>query len=282
MIKITISIIATVVTLNIALAQPKPAQLIVRGDDMGYSHSGNDALIKCYTHGIQKTIEVIVPSPWFPEAVRLLKENPGVDVGVHLAITSEWDNIKWRPVSNCKSLTDGDGYFYPFIWPNQNYPGRALKEHAWTIDDIEREFRAQIELAKKHIPQLSHISAHMGCTNIDPAVTALARKLAKEYKIDIDLDELGVVTVSYVGAHRTLQEKKSSFIKMLDSLQPGKKYMFLDHPGIDGPELRAISHIGYEFVAEDRQGVTTLWTDPEIIKLIRQKNIQLISYRDLK
>src|SRR5690349_16001096 len=88
----------------------KPPRLIIRGDDMGFSHSGNEALIKAYREGIETSIEVIVPSPWFPEAVKLLQENPGVDVGIHIALTSEWDNVKYRPVSDCPSLTDEDGY----------------------------------------------------------------------------------------------------------------------------------------------------------------------------
>ena len=85
-------------------AQQKPPKLVIRGDDMGFSHSGNMALIKCYKEGIEKSIEVIVPSPWFPEAVTLLKENPGVDVGIHLAITSEWDYEKWRPLTDCPTI----------------------------------------------------------------------------------------------------------------------------------------------------------------------------------
>src|SRR5688572_14368610 len=89
-------------------AQSQPIRLIVRGDDMGFSHSGNEALIKAYKEGIERSIEVIVPSPWFPEAVKMLEENPAVDVGIHLVLTSEWDNIKWRPVSHSPSLTDPD------------------------------------------------------------------------------------------------------------------------------------------------------------------------------
>ncbi|MDB5013146.1 MAG: YdjC family protein, partial [Daejeonella sp.] len=74
-------------------SQQKPIRLIVRGDDMGYSHSGNEALIKSYKEGIETSIEILVPSPWFPEAVKMLNENPGVDVGIHLALTSEWDKM---------------------------------------------------------------------------------------------------------------------------------------------------------------------------------------------
>ena len=114
-----------------AFPQQKYPRLIVRGDDMGFSHAGNEALIKCYKEGIERSIEVIVPSPWFPEAVRMLANEPGVDVGVHLALTSEWENVKWRPLTCSPSITDSSGYFYPMIWPNKNYPQQALTEHQW-------------------------------------------------------------------------------------------------------------------------------------------------------
>lgn len=269
------------VTLEACSQQKKPARLIVRGDDMGFSHSGNEALIKCSKEGIQTSIEVIAPSPWFPEAVKLLKQNPRIDVGVHLAITSEWDNMKWRPLSDCPSLKDEDGYFYPMIWPNKNYPGSAIKDHDWKLEDIEKEFRAQIELALKHLPQITHLSGHMGCTGIDESVAALTKRLAKEYKLDIDLDALNVENVGYQGPHKTLEEKTESFIKMLDKLQPGGTYLFVDHPGFDTPELRAIHHVGYEDVAIDRQGVTSLWTSEKVKAAIRERNIRLISYKDL-
>lgn len=264
-----------------ACAQHKPIRLIVRGDDMGYAHAGNEALIKCSKEGIQTSIEVIVPSPWFPEAVKLLEENPGIDVGIHLAITSEWSNIKWRPLSDCPSLKDADGYFFPMIWPNKNYPGQAVKENQWKQEDIEKEFRAQIEMAIKKIPRISHISGHMGCADISDSVKQMTKRLAKEYKIDIDLRELNVNYTSYEGPHKTSAEKIESFTKMLDKLQPGNTYLFVDHPGLNSPELRAIHHIGYEDVAVDRQGVVDTWTDEKIKALIKQKGIQLISYKDL-
>ena len=82
---------------------------------MGFSHSANEAMIKSYKEGIETSIEVIVPSPWFPEAVKLLQQNQRIDVGLHFAITSEWDNIKWRPLMDCPSIRNEDGYFYPML-----------------------------------------------------------------------------------------------------------------------------------------------------------------------
>jgi chitin disaccharide deacetylase len=279
--KFLVTISFSLLAFYTSFAQSGP-RLIVRGDDMGYAHSGNEALIKTFKEGIETTIEVIVPSPWFPEAVQMLKENPGVDVGIHLALTSEWDNVKWRPVSNCPSLVDESGYFFPMIWQNKNYPGRALIENKWKLEDIERELRAQIELGKKMIPRVSHISAHMGCTNLSAEVKTLAENLAKEYGLHIDLEGKAVKYVTYSGSKGTSEEKIASFIKMLDTLKPGETYLFVDHPGLDSPELRAIHHIGYEDVAVDRQGVTDAWTNAEVKKAIKAKKIQLISYKDLR
>ena len=259
-----------------------PPRLIVRGDDMGYSHSGNLAIIKTYKEGIESSIEVIVPSPWFPEAVKLLQQNPGIDVGIHLAITSEWDNIKWRPVSDCPSIKDTNGYFYPMVVANKNYPGQSISENKWKIEDIEREFRAQIEIAVKNIPRISHLSSHMNCTGLSDEVRAMTRRLAKEYKIDIDLGELGVSYLGYDGPHKTSSEKIESFVKALDKLEPGKTYLFVEHPGINNEELKAVSHIGYEDVAGDRQGVTDLFRSEKVKAIIKKKGIQLIGYRDLK
>ena len=262
-------------------AQTKPARLIVRGDDMGYSHSGNLALMKCQKEGIQTSIEIIVPSPWFPEAVKMLKQDPAIDVGIHLALTSEWDNVKWRPVSDCKSITDSNGYFFPMVWPNKNYPGQAILDNPWKIEDVEKEFRAQIELALKHLPWISHVSAHMGCANMNDEVRALTQKLVAEYKIPVSINRNNVIGISYDGPHKTSAEKIVAFTKMLNKLEPGKTYMFVDHPGLNDEELRAIHHIGYENVAEDRQGVTDVFTNEKIKALIKQKGIQLISHKDL-
>lgn len=280
--KITFTYFVLIGIVFAACAQKEPIRLIVRGDDMGYSHSGNMAMIKCYQEGIQKSIEVIVASPWFPEAARMLEENPGVDVGIHLALTSEWDNVKWRPLTECPSITDEDGYFYPMIWPNENYPGRAIKDNDWKINEIEQELRAQIELGLKKIPRISHVTGHMGCTGFDDKVKEVADKLAREYNLDIDMDALGVKRASYVGAKGTSEEKIESFIKMLKELEAGNTYIMVDHPGINNDELKAISHIGYESVAADRQGVVDAWTSDKVKAVIEERGIQLISYADLK
>jgi CubicO group peptidase (beta-lactamase class C family)/predicted glycoside hydrolase/deacetylase ChbG (UPF0249 family) len=275
-------VIANGIMSNFAADSPR---LIIRGDDMGYSHSGNVALIKSYTEGIETSIEVIVPSPWFPEAVKMLNDNPKVDVGLHFAITSEWDNVKWRPLTAAKSLRNADGYFYPMLFHNNLYDGQAVTDNKWNIADIETELRAQIQMALKYIPRLSHVSGHMGSLAFDPSVKAMVKKVGLEYGLKIvDADSKADFNLNYTGFDfnkKTTEERIEGFIKMLDKLENGQTYVFVEHPGLDNEELQAIHHIGYEDVAKGRQDVTTIFTSEKVKEAIVRKGIKLVSYKEI-
>ena len=269
-----------------AWGQDTPPELVIRIDDMGAFHSVNKASVATYRDGIAKSVEVMPVAAWFPEAVKMLKENPGLDVGLHLTLTSEWENVKWRPLTHCPSLTDKDGYFYPMIKPNLNYPGQALTEHEWDIREIEQEFRAQIEVALQNIPQLSHVTGHMASTAFSKEVNELTLRLAKEYNLScidrMDSDkEYNFQYIGYTGPNKTLQDKESSFLASLEKLEAGKRYLFLDHPAYADDEMATVFHIGYENVAEDRQGVTDLLTSPCVKQAIEERGIRLIDINQL-
>lgn len=260
--------------------------LVVRADDMGAFHSANKACIDGFQNGIETSVEVMVVAPWFPEAVKMLNENPGLDVGLHLVLTSEWENIKWRPLTHCPSLTDANGYFYPMMNANPAYPGQAVLENKWDIKEIEQEFRAQIELALKNIPRISHLTGHMGSTAFAPEVTALVERLSQEYNLpSIDraeaANQYNFTYVTYDGEKKTSSQKEASFLKMLEKLEDGKRYLFLDHPAYNDSEMETVGHIGYEDVAIDRQGVTDILKSEKIKQAIQSKNISLINFNQL-
>jgi predicted glycoside hydrolase/deacetylase ChbG (UPF0249 family) len=266
---------------NILGAQDKGIRLVVRGDDIGSCHAANVACIRAYKEGIVKSVELMVPCAWFPEAVKMLNDNPGLDVGVHVTLTSEWDNVKWRPLTAAPSLTDADGYFYPTIWRRKGAPaGTALQEAQWKIEEIEKEIRAQIDLAKRKVPHISHLSFHMGCSDFDPKVNEVCTKLAKEYNLYVP-SRGDVRAAGGFGNAKTAEERTKKFVEMLKGLKPGT-YLFVEHPGLDTPEMRAIGHPGYENVAEDRQAVTDVFTNDQVKKAIDELGIKLLSYADLK
>lgn len=261
-------------------------KLIVRGDDMGSSHAANIASIDTYKNGIETCIELMVVTPWFPEAVKMLQSNPDIEVGLHLTITSEWDGMKWRPLTHCSTLTDANGYFLPMMSANPNYPGLSIKENNWSLKEVEQEFRSQIELALRNVPRINHLTGHMGAMNFAPEVAEVVNRLAKEYDlIVIDRsnakDKYGLEFVGYQGSNKTLADKEESFIKMLNSLKPGSNYLFLDHPSLDNEEMRAIGHIGYEWVAQDRQGVTDLFKSEKVKQVIKERGIRLVNHSDI-
>lgn len=276
-------------------ATPKPVKmapsqgrirLIVRGDDLGALHGINVGCEKAITQGIMTVAHVIAPGPWFPEAVQMLKAHPEVDVGIHLAITSEWSNVKWRPLTHAPSLVDKDGFFRPFIWPNEKLPGASHKEAGtWKLEEIEAELRAQIELVKRHLPRVSNGGCHMGCGSLDPKVRDLIDRLLREYGLKHDRAKLKHLPIESandrMGNTLSWQAREAALIKALQSVGPGD-YEIVEHPSTDDAEMRAISHPGYENVAEDRAAVTAVWTSPKVKDVIARRGITLIGFRDLQ
>jgi chitin disaccharide deacetylase len=263
-------------------AQPgSTVRLIVQADDMGAAHGIDLATIDAYQRGIVRSAKVIIPAPWLPEAARLLRDNPGLEAGVHLALTSEWSSIKWRPLTHAPSLVDTDGFFYPMIWPNDRFPvGSALKEHSPDIAEIEHELRAQIELAKKMIPHVSYASEHMGFDGVLPEVHDLVMRLMKEYGLfvpgDVPLQILGGI---WQGTDPPSVRVEKLAAK-LEILEPGT-WLMIDHAALDTPETRAIGHPGYEYVAADRSAVLAAWTSPKVMDVIKRRGIVLTNRREL-
>ena len=201
----------------------------------------------------------------------MLRENPGYDVGVHLTLTSEWANYKWGPLTQAPSLVDEHGHFFPRT--------AGFLASKWNIHEVEKELRAQIELAVKEIPQVTHLSSHMGTPSSTPELRALVQRLAKEYKLPV-----GTPGAKYfrwgVGSDATAAQREAALIKALEALTPGV-YILVEHPGLDTEEMRAIGHEGYWNVASHRDAVTKAFTSTKVKATIEKKGIQLASYGDI-
>lgn len=267
-----------------AASQPAPPpgaiKLVVRADDIGSCHAANVACIQSYREGIARSVEVMATCPWFNEAARMLRENPGYDVGVHLTLTSEWETYKWGPITQAPSLVDANGHFFPTTSQrNGAPPNTGFLESKWRIEEVEKELRAQIELAKKAIPQVSHLSSHMGTPTSTPELRALVQKLSREYQLPIDTPGAGRFRWG-AGTQSTAEEREAALIKALEELQPGI-WILVEHPGLDTPEMRAIGHEGYWEVARHRDAVTKAFTSAKVKAVIEKRGIQLASYADL-
>ncbi len=255
-------------------------RLIVRGDDIGSSHAANVACIRCYRDGIVRSVEVMVSAPWFNEAAKMLQENPQLDVGVHLTLTSEWENCKWGPMTEAPSLVDAQGHFYPMTSQRRDFPpGTGFLQAGPKLDEVERELRAQIELALSRLPNVTHLTCHMGTASCTPELSALVDKLAEEYRLPGKVR--GAKSPGrFSGTDLSPAEKIKNLVALLENLQPGL-WVIVEHPGLDTPEMRTIGHKGYENVAADREGVTQAFTSEKVKEVIRRRGIQLVSYGDV-
>lgn len=265
-----------------AAQSPGEIRLIVKGDDMGAAHGINVATIEAYTKGVLTTTNVIVPGPWMPEAARMLAEHPGLDVGVHLALTSEWENVKWRPLTHAPSLVDANGHFFPTVAPRPGFPpGRSIREANPDLGEIEREIRAQLDQARRLIPRITYTWEHMGFGSVSPEVRAIVTRLSAEYGLIVPMDT-GLQSVGRVYESKDPGHVKADKLAArLETLAPGL-WLHIDHAATDDAEMQAIGHVGYEWVAADRRAVLEAWTSPKVREVIERKGIKLTSYRDLR
>jgi hypothetical protein len=184
---------------------------------------------------------------------------------------------------------NADGYFYQMTastWPPDAAwpPGTAFMDADVKIEDVEKELRAQIELAKRKIKNVTHVTSHMGTPTCRPELRALVDRLAKEYGLitGSDAARKGMQYVRNWGSGKeTPDQRAAALAARLRELTPGT-WLIIEHPGLDTPEMRAMGHKGYENVAQSRWGVTTAFTSPDVARVVKDRGIQLITYADLK
>jgi hypothetical protein len=139
------------------LGWPKGSRvLILHSDDLGMSHASNVGTIEALEFGMVTSVSMMMPTPWVPEFAKYCKENPNVDVGLHLTLTSEWDDYRWGPVAG-KLATPGLADSMGCLWDSV---GEVI-ENA-TADEVETEIRAQIDRAETMGLKITHIDSHMG------------------------------------------------------------------------------------------------------------------------
>jgi hypothetical protein len=88
----------------------------------------------------------------------------------------------------------GSGWPPGVQWP----PGTAFKDADVKIEDVEEELQAQIELAKRRIANVTHVTAHMGTATCRPELKGLMSRLAIEYGL-MTWDDLMQRGVKHAG-----------------------------------------------------------------------------------
>ncbi len=246
---------------------------------MGMTQGSLPAFEKAFNEGVLTSGAILACGPWFEAAAALCGKNPGWCVGVHLTVVGEWQGFHWRPVlpwDKVKSLVDEDGFFYT--------DPTALIAHKPKIEEIEAEFRAQIELVKKRGVKIGYIDSHYMGYKDYPGVEEVFQKLAREYNVPISehLDENRMPGV-YLA---TVDQKPVIAAKQLKELKPGL-WLWVCHIGIDSPEQDALFHskttsiFPAPGVGKHRAAELQTLLSYDVKAAIMQKNIRLVSYADV-
>jgi predicted glycoside hydrolase/deacetylase ChbG (UPF0249 family) len=253
-------------------------RLIVRGDDMGMTHTANMAIERAFTHGILTCTSVQVPGPRFEEAVEICGQHPEWCVGIHLTYIAEWRGYRWRPVlpwDKVKSIVDEDGFFYP-------YPD-ALKPESVNYDELEAELAAQLEMAVKKGLKFHYIDTHYVGAARYPGLAPILDGFSRRYNVPIS---------GRMGEKRGVRiydiyppEKTDSLVAILKGLKEPGAYLFVCHPGLYTPENASCvhtdpNHAMKEGIGWHRAEVTRALTSDKVKKVVRDREIELIDYRD--
>ncbi|MEM1078673.1 MAG: ChbG/HpnK family deacetylase [Pseudomonadota bacterium] len=258
-------------------------RLLVRVDDAGSSWASNLGCLRACTDGIARSVEVMMPGPWVPHAAQLFNAHPEIDIGIHLTLTSEWGAMKWRPLTQARSLTDAQGYFLPLVTARDDDIRPCLAEQNWSLDEVARELRAQVALGQQMFPGASHISTHMmrHFRDLDPCIGDVITEICNASGLSDDAFGNGLPRISgYPRFPREASARTTAFLKQISELAPGT-HIFIDHPAVASPELEAIGHPGYEDVGADRLSCLATLTHPELRRSVDARGIELINYRDL-
>ena len=258
-------------------AQTEKIPLLFRLDDIGMCHSVNMAAKEVLETRMPVSMSVMVPCPWFTEAVEILKQYPHVSVGIHLTLNSEWKNYRWGPVAGVTmvpSLVDSLGHFFP--------SRSKLFANNPKLEEIETELRAQIEKAQKAGLKIDYLDYHMGAAMQTPQTRAIVEKLAAEYGLAISryYDEVDVEG----GYAAPVANKLDTLLKKVTNLQPGGTKLFVVHIGLDEPEMAAMEDLnpsGPRDMSKHRQAELRALLALPFQQLIYNDRYRIVNYRML-
>jgi predicted glycoside hydrolase/deacetylase ChbG (UPF0249 family) len=273
--------------------------IIIHTDDIGMCHASIQAYIELMDSGLVFSGATMVPCSWFPRVAEFCRQNADADMGVHLTLTSEWDNYRWSPISTSlldSGLIDGEGYFYR--------TSEEAQIHG-EPQSVQLELKAQVNRALSAGIQITHVDTHMNAVAHPNFVNSYIQ-LALQHKIPflfprqdeagfrklgidaetaqlaanlvISLEENGVPLVDEATGldldkpNERLDQAKQA----MSNLKPGITH-FIIHPSLDTPELRAITPDWQSRVADYQT-----FKDDELREHLKNTGVHLIGYNTLK
>ncbi len=275
------------------LEYPSDARLLlVHMDDIGVTHSVNQASIDAFETGRVPSGSIMVPCPWFPEIAAYARDHPDFDLGLHLTLTSEWKHYRWGPVlpaGQVPTLLDSLGFLYA-----------SEAEAARQMDprEAEAEIRAQVERALAFGVQPTHLDSHMGTLFQTPELFEAYLRVGRHYQIPVFVpggallqqapqlmalltpEDIVIDHFAMVAPQVPAEEWDAFYTNLLENLQPGVTEIII-HAALDDAEMRAVTIDHPDYGTAWRQRDLDFFVSDAFEQLLEQHEIHLITWREI-
>jgi chitin disaccharide deacetylase len=143
----------------------------VNADDFGYSRGINYGIIDAHKNGIVNSATMMMNMSGVSHAVELAKENPTLQLGIHLVLTCG------KPLlADVPSLMDDQGNFKKM--------NDIIRDHNLSLLELEREWTAQIERFLEFGLTATHFDSHHHVHSI-PEFLPVIQRLSKKYNLPV-------------------------------------------------------------------------------------------------
>jgi predicted glycoside hydrolase/deacetylase ChbG (UPF0249 family) len=270
------------------LGYPASARLLmIHADDFGMAHSVNRAISQALENGWVTSASILVPCPWLPEVAHWAQSHPQADLGIHLALNSEWTDVRWGPVSSkdkVRSLLDNEGYL-PLLETQVAQQAKPA--------EAEIELRAQVDRARSMGISLTHLDTHMGALLGTPALMDVYRRLGRDYHLPIPLkrsknaDQLALTPseslvdeVIQISPGVAEDQWLKTYENMLQPLGPGV-YVLIVHLAHDDEEMQGATSNHPNWGAAWRQHDFELVSSDSFRRFLKDQQFVLVGWKDL-
>ena len=179
--------------------------LIIDADDFGLSSGVNRAVIKGWREGILTSASLMATGDCFDEAVTLARQNPGMQVGLHLTLVQGRAVL---PPTEIPGLVDVSGNFTD----NPVAAGMRYFFRKGLRGQLRREIEAQLGKVRDAGIDLSHVDGHLNI-QMQPVVFDILMDLAPRYGItSFRLTRERVTPALLAGGERTMGKWVDAFI----------------------------------------------------------------------
>ncbi len=226
-------------------------KLLSRADDFGSARAANKAILEAVEAGhVVRNVSCMAVGPYIEEGAEYLKKYCHIDIGIHVTLNAEWDEIKWGPltrVDSASTLTDARGYFLP--------SQQMLAERKPDVAEIIKEYDAQLDKLTMLGLRVSYADSHM-------FPELFVEGLDTEFEQWIKRKGL-LNSTEYYSSHEAgipaFTERENEFLQSMDTwLQKAREWeqiFYLTHPAIANEEtfLFANAHFKRGVVQKERQ-----------------------------